>query len=287
MEHGHEVSLTAASTSRSRALVEASRGRRPPRLDAAARARRPAGCVAAPEPRHGPRTASRAADSIGSGRVLTASPYPEAAALRHVRSCQTPPHVFIQHRADTCNTHTETMTDRRCHTVKGHPLVPPHEVQHPACARFEYVAGRASRIPDRARAPCMLTATTARAQHRAPSRARRQQPLSPLHAAHPCAATLLCCPSRQQTPLRVLARARSRHAARATRHSPPASARDPVVLASHPRNSKGAGGSGSSSSAAAPPAGCSVVAVRRSSASEGVVSLSSTMPALRPAEMGT
>ena len=189
MEHGHEVSLTAASTSRSRALVEASRGRRPPRLDAAARARRPAGCVAAPEPRHGPRTASRAADSIGSGRVLTASPYPEAAALRHVRSCQTPPHVFIQHRADTCNTHTETMTDRRCHTVKGHPLVPPHEVQHPACARFEYVAGRASRIPDRARAPCMLTATTARAQHRAPSRARRQQPLSPLHAAHPCAAT--------------------------------------------------------------------------------------------------
>ena len=280
------MSLTAASTSRSRALVEASRGRRPEARRSSSSAPTGGGCVAAPEPRHGPRTASRAADSIGSGRVLTASPYPEAAALRRMRSCQTP-HVFIQHRADTRNTHTETMTDRRCHTVKGHPLVPPHEVQHPACARFEYVAGRASRIPDRARAPCMLTATTARAQHRAPSRARRQQPLSPLHAAHPCAATLLCCPSRQQTPLRVLARARSRHAARATRHSPPASARDSVVLASHPRNSKGAGGSGSSSSAAAPPAGCSVVAVRRSSASEGVVSLSSTMPALRPAEMGT
>ena len=160
-------------------------------------------------------------------------------------------------------------------------LVPPHEVQHPACARFEYVAGRASRIPDRARAPCMLTATTARAQHRAPSRARRQQPLSPLHAAHPCAA-------RRGNKLRcACSRARAHDTPRATRHYPPTSARDPVVVASHPRNSKGAGGSGSSSSAAAPPAGCSVVAVRRSSASEGVVSLSSTMPALRPAEMGT
>ena len=164
-------------------------------------------------------------------------------------------------------------------------LVPPHEVQHPACARFEYVAGRTLRIPA-ALAPCMLTATTARPQLRAPSRVRRQHPLShrypPLLAATPALLPgnkLRCACSR-------CARG-PRHAARATRRSPPASAWEPAVLTAHPRNSKGAGGSGSSSSAAPPPAGCCVVAVRRSSASVGVVSLSSTMPALRPAEMGT